>query len=103
MGIMFKHSLKNIFAKPFRLLLLVFCITFASFTALLAVDMRNNISSLMRGYMIDMIGQMDILAYGTSSESVEGLDEIAALKKVGLGIHTWVRKLAKDVIMFAYF
>ena len=85
MGIMIKHSLKNIFAKPFRLLLLVFCITFASFTALLAVDMRNNISSLMRGYMIDMIGQMDILAYGTSSESVEGLDEIAALKKVGLG------------------
>ena len=84
MGLMIKHSLKNIFAKPFRLLLLVICITFASFTALLAVDMRNNITSLMKGYMMDMIGQMDILAYNSSAETMEGLDEIAALKKVGV-------------------
>ena len=85
MGLMIKLSLKSISAKPLRLLLLVICIIFASFTALLAVDMRNNITSLMNGYKMDMLGSMDILAYNSSSETVEGLEEIAALKKTGMG------------------
>ena len=84
MGLMIKHSLKNIFLKPARLLLLVFCITFASFTALLALDMRNNIDSFMKGYMLEMLGKMDIMAYNTSEDIMDGLDEIAEYKAVGV-------------------
>lgn len=84
MGLMIKHSLKNIFLKPARLLLLVFCITFASFTALLALDMRNNIDSFMKGYMMEMLGKMDIMAYNTSEDIMDGLDEIAEYKAVGV-------------------
>ena len=93
MGLMIKLSLKSISAKPLRLLLLVICIIFASFTALLAVDMRNNITSLMNGYKMDMLGSMDILAYNSSSETVEGLEEIAALKKRG-----WVPRYSMNMI-----
>ena len=79
-----KHSLKNIFSKPLRLLLLVFCITFASFAALLAVDMRNNIEGLMKGYMMDMIGKMDIIIMNASPEALEEVEDIADIRKVGI-------------------
>ncbi|MBR5421190.1 MAG: ABC transporter permease [Lachnospiraceae bacterium] len=85
MGLMIKHSLKNIFSKPLRLLLLIFCILFASFTALLAVDMKNNIEGLLNGYMMDMIGKVDIIAYNTSDEVAEELDAMAELRRFGIG------------------
>ena len=79
MNLILKHSLKNIFSKPLRLLLLVFCITFASFAALLAVDMRNNIEGLMKGYMMDMIGKMDIIIMNASPEALEEVEDIAEM------------------------
>ena len=85
MNLIIKHSIKNIFAKPLRLLLLVFCITFASFTALLALDMKHNIQSLMRGYAMEMLGKADIIAYNTTSDILEGIDDIAQIKKIGIG------------------
>ena len=85
MNLIIKHSLQNIFSKPLRLLLLVFCISFASFTALLALDMKNNIQSLMQGYAMEMIGKMDIAAYNTSPDIMEGIDDIAKINKVGIG------------------
>ncbi len=85
MGLIIKHALKNIVAKPLRLLLLIVCITFASFTALLAVDMRNNIETLMRGYLTDMLGKMDIMVYGGSEDIFDGMDEVAEIKKLGIG------------------
>ena len=84
MNLIIKHSLKNIFSKPLRLLLLVFCITFASFAALLAVDMRNNIEGLMKGYMMDMIGKMDIIIMNASPEALEEVEDIADIRKVGI-------------------
>ena len=58
---------------------------FASFTALLAADMRNNIEDLLKGYKMDMLGKMDIMAYNTTPDIVEGIDEIAEIKMVGIG------------------
>ena len=84
MGLIIKHALKNIVAKPLRLLLLIFCITFASFTALLAVDMRNNIETLMKGYLMDMIGKMDIMVYNASPDILNGIEDIAEIKKTGI-------------------
>ncbi|MCR5251790.1 MAG: ABC transporter permease [Lachnospiraceae bacterium] len=84
MGLMIKHSLKNIFTKPFRLLLLVFCISFASMTALLAVDMKNNIHDLMKGYMLDMIGKMDIIAYDVTEDEIDAVNAITPVKKLGI-------------------
>ena len=84
MGLMIKHSLKNIFSKPLRLLLLVFCISFASLTALLAVDMKNNIQDLLKGYMLDMIGKMDIVAYQVTGEEIDRIDDLATVKRIGI-------------------
>ncbi len=85
MNLIIKHSIKNIFAKPLRLLLLVFCIAFASFAALLALDMRHNIQSVLRGYAMDMLGKADIVVYNTSSDILEGIDDIAEIKAIGIG------------------
>ncbi len=84
MAVIIKHSLKNIFAKPLRLILLVICIAFASFAALLAADMKNNINDLLKGYLMDMIGSMDILVYNASEDILDGIDEIAEIRKAGI-------------------
>ncbi|MCR4585883.1 MAG: FtsX-like permease family protein [Lachnospiraceae bacterium] len=84
MGIVIKHCLKNIFSKPARLLVLIVCIFFASFTALLAFDMKNNIESLFKGYMMDMIGKMDIIVMGASVDTMDGVDGMADMTRVGI-------------------
>lgn len=88
MGIMIKHSLKNIFAKPMRLLVLLVCVIFASFTGLLAIDMSNNINSLLRGYAMDMLGTMDVIVTNSSSDILEGVNDTYDITAVGITFST---------------
>ena len=101
MNLIIKHSIKNIFAKPLRLLLLVFCIAFASFAALLALDMKHNIQSIMRGYAMDMLGKVDIVVYNTSSDILEGIDDIAEIKAIGIG-STGQYEYERDAASYEY-
>ena len=83
MGVIIKHSIKNIFSKPVRLIILLICIAFTSFTALLALDIGNNIESIMRSYAMQMVGDIDIIATGTTDKTTEGLEEVASMKILG--------------------
>ena len=84
MGIIIKHSLKNIFSKPVRLLVLILCIVFASFTALIAFDMSNSLQTIIRGYAMKMIGTMDIMVTGANTDAMDGVDELTPVTKVGI-------------------
>ena len=84
MGIIIKHSLKNIFSKPVRLLVLILCIVFASFTALIASDMSNSLQTIIRGYAMKMIGTMDIMVTGANTDAMDGVDELTPVTKVGI-------------------
>lgn len=72
MGIVLKHTFKNIWSKPFRTLMLVICILFASFTAALAFDMSNSIVNILRSAFTSMVG--DANAYIVCPQ---GMDETA--------------------------
>lgn len=61
MGIVLKHTLKNIFKRPFRTILVMFCITVCTVSALLTFDMTGALESLISNVFGDMIGTMDIL------------------------------------------
>ena len=74
MGIILKHSLKNILSKPLRLVVLILCITMATFAALLAFDMGNNLTSLMKGYVMHIYGDTNIVVIGADDEVIDGID-----------------------------
>ena len=101
MGIIIKHSLKNIFARPLRLLVLLVCIVFASFAALLAFDMSNNIQTLLKGYAMQMVGKMDILVSGSSNEILDGVEDSYAINKVGISFLSEY-EYSKDPTFYAY-
>ena len=61
MWIMTKHMLKNIFAKPFRTLLLVFCIASFVFTAMLCMDMSGSLQYLVKSMLTMSTGSSDII------------------------------------------
>ena len=84
MGVIIKHSLKNIFSKPLRLLVLLICVIFASFTGLMAIDMSGSIDSLFRGYFMKMLGNMDVIAYNSSNDDIKGIGEEYPISAVGI-------------------
>jgi len=101
MGMMIKHSIKNILAKPVRLIVLMICIVFAGFAGLLALDMSNNVDSLMIGYAMKMIGKMDIMVRDTSSRALKEAEEKYDITVVG--ISSDVQPLfEKDKSSYAY-
>ena len=51
MRIMIKHTLKNIFSKPLRTLLLFVCIASCSFSALLCIDMSGSMEYLVKNLL----------------------------------------------------
>ncbi len=56
-----KYLCKNIFLKPLRTLLLLFCITCFSFVSILSLDMTGELKPLMRSMMSQITGSSDIL------------------------------------------
>lgn len=61
MSVILKHTFKNIWSRPFRTIMLVICILFASFTAALAFDMSNSIENVFQAAFGTMYGHSDAL------------------------------------------
>ena len=62
MGKILKHTLKNIFGKPGRTLLVLFCFVLCSFIAIFSFDISNTINSTVTGFMSQMLGTTDVMA-----------------------------------------
>lgn len=85
MNIVLKNSLKNIFGKPFRTLLVVFAIFVCSLCALLCFDLSESITKVLTNYM-GSISRADFIIIGSGSDvSVlpDGFPEADTMKIVG--------------------
>lgn len=60
MGIILKHTLRNIFGRPARTFLLVFCILICSLSALLCIDMSQSAERLISNAYSSLVGSTDI-------------------------------------------
>lgn len=60
MGIIFKHTLKNIFKRPGRTFLLVFCIFLCAISASLCLDMTGSVRRLFSNHFSSLVGSTDI-------------------------------------------
>lgn len=76
MNIVIKHTLKNIFKKPFRSIVLMLCVMVTCLTAFLALDMSGTIGDIITGYMADMLGTVDVEIISTKSIDMAMFDEL---------------------------
>ncbi|MGN1137439.1 MAG: ABC transporter permease [Oscillospiraceae bacterium] len=60
MGIILKHTIKNIFKRPGRTFLLTFCIFLCSISASLCLDMTGSVQRLFSNFFSDIVGSTDI-------------------------------------------
>lgn len=63
MGIIIKTTLKNIFGKPLRSLLVIFSIFVCAFSALFCFDLSGSMKGLMIGLFSEVYGDTDLTAY----------------------------------------
>lgn len=84
MGIIIKHSIKNMISKPLRLIVLLVCITVASFAALLAFDMSGSIKNLMNAFSYHVYGNMNVYVSGAEESDIAGVEDIADMSYVGV-------------------
>ena len=74
MRIMIKHTLKNIFSKPLRTLLLFVCIASCSFSALLCIDMSGSMGYLVKNLLTQVTGTSDIIITDELGVDEDNLD-----------------------------
>ena len=65
MGLILKTTLKNIFGKPLRSLLVIFSIFVCAFSALFCFDLSSSMKNLMVGLFSEVYGDTDLTAYMT--------------------------------------
>lgn len=63
MSIIGKYLLKNMFAKPFRTILLVVCICACSFVALLSFDIIGSMEPMVKTMLTQITGSSDIMMH----------------------------------------
>ncbi|MBR6476931.1 MAG: hypothetical protein IKS85_00650 [Lachnospiraceae bacterium] len=80
MGILLKHTFRNIFAKPLRTFLLVVCISFCCFAALLSLDMTGSISGIVRNLLSQVTGSSDLIVYDELGLEKEELSKVTGGK-----------------------
>ena len=68
MGVILKHTFRNIFAKPLMTIFLVVSITICAFAGMLAFDMSNSLENIFLGIFNTV--------YGTANVTVSSSDEI---------------------------
>lgn len=78
MVILLKHTLKNIFKKPFRSLILVFCMIVTAFTAYMTLDLSGAIGGIITNFTADMLGNTDVEVRGTHHIPEEIFEEFPA-------------------------
>lgn len=72
MGVILKHTLRNIFAKPLMTLFLVVSITICSFAGMMAFDMSNSLDNIFIGLFSQMTGTANVLI--SSSDDIDESD-----------------------------
>ena len=85
MNIIFKNSLKNIFGKPFRTLLVGFAIFMCCLCAMLCFDMGGSLTKILTGYL-SSVSRADFLATSTGSDLQnlpDGFPEADTLNIIG--------------------
>lgn len=83
MGIIIKHTLKNIITKPIRTFVLILCISVTAISAYLMLDMSNSLSSALQNFFTKVVGTSDInvtCGRGLYDENFEGTPEYEAIK-----------------------
>lgn len=78
MGVIFKHTLKNMFSKPFRTIMLVLCILICSFAAMMTFDMSNSVRNVLESAFLTMFGDSNVMVTGNGGlkdADFEGLPE----------------------------
>lgn len=76
MGIILKHTIKNIFKRPGRTFLLTFCIFLCSISASLCLDMTGSVRRLFSNYFSDIVGSTDIEFVNLTSIDEEIFNEL---------------------------
>lgn len=76
MGIILKHTIKNIFKRPGRTFLLTFCIFLCSISASLCLDMTGSVQRLFSNYFSDIVGSTDIEFINLTSIDEEMFKEL---------------------------
>lgn len=101
MGIILKHTFKNIFHKPGRTLLMTFCIFLCSLAASLCLDISNSIERIFASSMSSFSGSTDIQYYGivpVDDELMNILPENNSLRLFAVGQSFF----KKDPEMYSY-
>ena len=78
MGVILKHTFRNIFAKPLMTIFLVVSITICAFAGMLAFDMSNSLDNILKGLFSSVAGTSNILVDTKTEikeEDFEGLPE----------------------------
>lgn len=76
MGVIFKHTLKNMFSKPFRTFMLVLCILICSFAGMMTFDMSNSVRNVLESAFLSMFGDSNVIVSapnGMTDSDFEGL------------------------------
>jgi len=68
MGIVIKHTLKNIFCKPLRTIVVVFSIFLCALSGLLCFDLVGEMKAQIADLYSSVLGQADLLFYGKAEE-----------------------------------
>lgn len=77
MGVVLKHTFKNIWSKKIRTLMLLFCIIIASFVGALAFDMTNSVQNILRAGFASMFGDSNVIINynrGIDEDAFSGLE-----------------------------
>ncbi|MBO4473658.1 MAG: ABC transporter permease [Clostridiales bacterium] len=61
MGVIFKHTLKNMFSKPFRTFMLILCILVCSFAGMMTFDMSNSVRNVLESAFLSMFGDSNVI------------------------------------------
>ncbi|MBO4928268.1 MAG: FtsX-like permease family protein [Clostridiales bacterium] len=104
MGVVLKHTFKNIWSKKIRTLMLLFCIIVASFVAALSFDMTNSLQNILRSAFGSMFGNGNVIISnnaGIDDDSLLGTEGYEYdITKVAVR-HSNVYK--RDDEMYAYY
>ncbi|MBO4592514.1 MAG: hypothetical protein J5684_08160, partial [Eubacterium sp.] len=76
MGTIIKHTLRNIFAKPLITIFLILSITVCAFTGILALDISNSITNVIKSLMTEETGKAEIMYYASDSVEEDDLADI---------------------------
>ena len=81
MGVILKHTFRNIFAKPLMTIFLVVSITICSFAGMLAFDMSNSLENVLLGLFNSVYGTANVIVNSTDDieeSDFEGLTDFEA-------------------------